>query len=360
MNSAHEKPESRDAIAAAAARWVLRRDRGLSAAEQDELSLWLAADPRHGAALAEHRWGWDEFDRLTGLQTSLGAVPDPDLLAPRRPGRARRGWLFVAAGSLAVAAAAVFLLATRPEPATPVATGAAVALAAPCERRTLDDGSVVDLNRGAVIEVAASATERRVRLVRGEANFIVAKDPARPFIVTAGGVEVRAVGTIFNVRLDPVAVEVVVTEGHVRVASPEIMTPAPAGSTNLPAKSGTTNEDPPVPLSLVAGQGTVVSLAPAAAPPQPVTLAPAQLAARLAWQPRLLDFTAAPLAEIVAEFNRHNPVQIVVADPALAARRLSATFRSDNLEGFVRLMESDFGMAAERRGSREIMLRRAK
>jgi len=90
------------------------------------------------------------------------------------------------------------------------------------------------------------------------------------------------------------------------------------------------------------------------------SLAEAELAARLAWQPRLLDFTDAPLAEIVTEFNRRNPAQLAVGDPALGAMRLSAAFRSDNVEGFVRLMESDFGMRAEWRSEREIVLRRAK
>jgi ferric-dicitrate binding protein FerR (iron transport regulator) len=52
-------------------------------------------------------------------------------------------------------------------------------------------------------------------------------------------------------------------------------------------------------------------------------------------------------------------VQLTVGDPVLGAVRLSATFRSDNVEGFVRLMESDFGMRAEWRGEREIVLRRA-
>lgn len=346
-----------DDIAAGAAQWVLRRDRGLTATEQDELSQWLAADPRHRAALAEHRWGWDELDRLAGLQTSLGAVPDPDLFAHRPAARARQRWWLAAGTVFAAAAAIAVMLALRAPHAVGEKTAMALS-AAPCERLVLADGSVVELNRGATAEVAFSPVERRVRLVRGEANFTVAKDPARPFIVSAGGVEVRAVGTVFNVRLDPAAVEVVVTEGHVRVATSEFVAPALAGPMNSPAKAGTTNKIISAPLSLRAGESTVVSLAPAASPPQPVTLAPAQLAARLAWQPRLLDFTDAPLADIVTEFNRRNAVQLTVAEPALAARRLSATFRSDNVEGFVRLMESDFGMAAEWRGGREIVLRR--
>jgi transmembrane sensor len=142
------------------------------------------------------------------------------------------------------------------------------------------------------------------------------------------------------VRLDGAGVEVVVAEGRVRIDPP----------------SGAIRPDAQV---LSVGQSAVVPLASVAAPPV-VTLTDAELAARLAWQPRLLDFTNAPLSEIVADFNRRNPVQLVVGEPALGALRLSAAFRSDNVEGFVRLMESDFGMRAEWRSEREIVLRRAK
>ncbi len=348
MNRPRPDPRSREEIATAAAQWVLRRDRGLTAAEQDEFSQWLAADPRHGEALAEHSWGWDELDRLTGLQTSLGAVPDPDLFAPTAKARAPRWWWLMGASSLVAAAAAVVVMIFSGErgrersDAKPVEVTAEVAaLAAPCERRTLEDGSVVELNRGAAVEVAFTATERRVTLVRGEANFTVAKDAARPFIVTAGGVAVRAVGTVFNVRLGGDAVEVVVAEGRVRVDSPS----RGAGDGGQ---------------LLSVGQSAAVPLVPAVVVAPVVTLTDAQLAARLAWQPRLLDFTNAPLSEIVADFNRRNPVRLVVGEPALGALRLSAAFRSDNVEGFVRLMESDFGMRAEWRSEREIVLRRAK
>ena len=215
------------------------------------------------------------------------------------------------------------------------------ALAAPCERQTLEDGSVVELNRGASIAVAFTAAERRVRLLQGEANFTVTKNPARPFIVNAGGVDVRAVGTVFNVRLDPTAVEVIVSEGVVKVDPPGAAT---AQKETLVAH----------------GQSTTIPLGPVATQPQVDTLSAAEVDARLAWRPQPLEFTATPLTEIVAEFNRRNPVQLVIADPALATFRLSALCRSDNVEGFVRLMESNFEMKAEWRGDREIVLRRAK
>ena len=360
MNPEPTKPRSREEIERTAAQWVLRRDRGLTATEQDELSQWLAADSRHGEALALQRWGWDELDRLAGLQTSLGAVPDPDLFAPRAKVRARRGWWIAATFSLAAAVVVALLITTRspqvaPEQATPL-VAVSTALAAPCERLTLEDGSVVELNRGAGVEVVYSATERRVRLVRGEANFTVAKNLVRPFVVNAGGVDVRAVGTVFNVRLAREAIEVVVSEGRVKLEnwSGGALVAGSASATRA------SHAQLAAEVLLSVGQSAVVSLGASAPGPQVNSLAETELAERLAWQPRLMDFTGEPLAKIVAEFNRHNPVQLAVADPELGALRLSAAFRSDNVEGFVRLMESDFGMRAEWRSEREIVLRRAK
>jgi len=324
-------------VAQAAAEWMMRHDRGLTAAEQDEFSLWLAADPRHPAAWAEHRWGWDELDRLAGLQTSVHAMPDPDLLAPKKA-RASQRWAWPLLAAAAAVAVGIFITSKPVAPGTPAAGVPVVRSLALIEQREMPDGTVIELNRGAIVTEHYTAGERRVRLERGEAHFKVAKDAARPFFVEAGGVAVRAVGTAFNVRLDPASVEVLVTEGKVSVAAPS----APGA-------------EPVIPL-MGMNERTVVSLAPAAPAPQVTVVPPAEIEARLAWQPRLLDFTDAPLAEIVAEFNRRNPVRLVLAAEALRTVRLSATFRSDNVEGFVRLMESDFGMKAEWRGGDEIVL----
>ena len=337
----------------AATEWTLRHDRGLTATEQDEFSVWLAADARHRTAWAEARWGWDEFDRLAGLQSSVHAVPDPDLLLPGHlaPARSRPLAPLVRFALPLLAAAVVvlaFILWTKPPAgvADPVRPSAPASIAL-IEQRELDDGSTLTLNRGAVVTEHFTPGERRMRLERGEAHFTVAKDASRPFIVEAGGVAVRAVGTAFNVRLDPSRVEVLVTEGKVQVDD------AVRGGSLLGA---IVDGQPPV---LGAGKSVSVALAPSAAP-QVVTVSEAEIAQQLAWQPRLLDFTDAALEDIVAAFNRHNPVHLTLGDDALRAMRLSATFRSDNVEGFVRLMESDFGLRAEWRDEQHIVLHRAK
>lgn len=335
-------PSSAELHEQQAANWVLRHDRGLSAAEQDEFSQWLSADERHRDAFALHRWGWEEMDRLAGIQTTVHALPDPDLLAPVRPSsRSKIIWL----GSLALAtAAAVVVMFLQSGKTNSSANINPPVFASRIEQRTLEDGSVVELNRGAEIAVHFTPGERRVELLKGEANFQVAKNKDRPFIVHAAGVDVRAVGTAFNVRLGEQSVEVLVTEGRVRVD--QRAAPSTGGNAVVGPELGV-------------GGRAEIPLGAAAATPVVETLDGTQLQERLAWQPRLMDFTDAPLADIVAEFNRRNPVRLVLEQPVVGELRLSAAFRSDNVEGFVRLMESDFDLRAEQRGN-DILLRRAR
>ena len=346
MSDATDNTQGDEAIAHVAAAWVLRQDRGLTAAEQDEFLQWLASDPRHAAQLARHRKNWRRLETLAQWRPEHSARPNPDLLAPP-PNRVRR---FAPMLALAAAAAlAAVLVWQKPAARQPLAQSVSgmVAQAAPVTQRTLEDGTVVELNKGAVLAVDFSASVRRVRLERGEAHFTVTKNPARPFIVSARGMDVVAVGTAFNVRLDRAVVEVLVTEGRVRVSE-------------MPAPTAGVADKPDVVPLLTAGQRAVVSLAPQPEAPQIATLTPGEIARVLSWQHRMLDFTAAPMAEVVAEFNRRNGVQLVIVDSELAAIRISATFRSDNIDGFVSLVEMGFGTRAERHGESEIWLRKAR
>jgi transmembrane sensor len=321
-----------------AADWLVRRDRGLGPVEQDEFFQWLAADPRHGEWFARHQRTWKEFNQLAQWRPEHSAEPNPDLLArPRR----RTRWL-VWTAPLAAAAAVVlgFLLRPAPPAGAPAAARGAAAAAG---SRVLDDGSTVDLRGDSAITVAFSAGERRVELLRGEAFFTVAKDAARPFIVHANGIDVRAVGTAFNVRVDRRSVEVLVTEGRVQVA------PLAAPSAPEPAAA---------PQVVAAGERAVVPITSTPEAPRVAALSADEIARELAWQPRLLDFDSTPLAEVVAAFNARNRTQLELGDATLAGMPIVASVRSDNVEGFVRLLEATTDIRGERRGD-TITLRRS-
>ncbi len=354
------EPDTPDARrrAQAAADWLARRDRGLTAAEQDVFLQWLATDPLNGEWYALHRRTVGDFGALAQWRPEHSEEPNPDLLAPPRR---RVPWF--APVILAAAAGIALAFGWR---ATPSTRENAPAVANELERRILADGSAVELNRGAVVTVAFTAAERRATLVRGEALFTVAKDSARPFVVRAGGVDVRAVGTAFSVRLDTATVEVLVTEGRVAVATPEIGGPGSevrdqrsedrGKGTAADAANPSSALRPPS-SEISAGQRATVSRT-GSTPPQIVAATPAETARLLAWHPHLLDFSSAPLEAAIAEFNRRNRVQFVLADSDLAAMPIVASIRSDNVEGFARFLANTPGVQVERRGDTEIVLRR--
>ena len=354
MNTPDPQFPLNDAIESAAAEWLVRHDRGLTPAQQDEFLSWLTASAAHRASFERHRRLWGDFNALAQWRPEHGTVPNPDLLARhRRPSP----WRWAAPALLAAAAVALLLVWSSANRAPNHATLAFEATT--YRQETLSDGSVLDLNRGAHVVVQFTAAERRVLLVQGEAQFAVAKNPARPFVVRAGGVEVRAVGTAFNVKLAGPNLEVLVTEGTVHVSQQTVVV-TPTSMAAGAAAGSAPSAAPVVLAALTAGQRTVIPVATVIAPPVVVPASVPEIARLLYWQPRLLDFESTPLAEVVETFNRRNPQRLVIGDEELRALTIVASIRSDNVESFVRLLEGTMGVRADRSSTGEIVLRRAR
>lgn len=319
-----------------AATWVVKHDTGFNAAEQDEFLHWLGADARHREWFARQKGSWTALDGLADWRPVHSAEPNPDLLA-RRSSRRRRLQVAMFA---AAACIAVYFTARRGDAPPP-------ARAAPLlERRVLADGSVAELSHGANAEVLFTKAQRRVNLLRGEARFDVQKDAARPFVVRAGELDVRAVGTSFNVRLSARTVEVVVTSGQVEVAAADAASAATPASVALPL--------------LGAGQRARLSRARPLAAPEITAVDEEEVRRLQAWQPQLLDFSSAPLRRVVEEFNRLNRRQVVLLDSDLGDVPIVASFRSDNLDGFLELLERTAEISVERRDDSVIALRRSR
>ena len=346
----HPHDASESEIEAQSAAWLARRDRGLSADEQDRFLHWLAADSRHGEWFARHQQTMRELGALVQWRPEHAAQPNPDLLAAA--GRAP-SWLRPMALAAAAAVALAIFLWQREGWRMPEENGRVADAPAPIEQLRLPDGSAVELNRGAVVSVEFSPTERLVRLVRGEAHFTVAKGQPMPFVVAAADVRLRAVGTAFNVSLRHATVEVLVTEGKVAVDKLGV-----DAAGRDPRREDLPAVRTPAPV-LEAGQSVAVPVHSARPIPAAMQVSPEEISRRLAWQPRMLEYTAAPLAEIVAELNRDNALKLVIADPALSQMPIGASLRSDNVEGLVRLLEASFSVEAERQRD-VIVLRRAK
>lgn len=345
----HEPPSSDSSLdrepaplERAALAWVVRCDRGLTRAEASEFGRWLGEDPRHREVFAEFGGTWAAMAGATAANASgapLAPLAGGAAEKGRRPSRSRVHWLWMPMAAAAAVAFAVF----RWEPG---ASGDA-RIATPVggqRQQTLADGSSIILNTGSSVVTAFAADERRVRLERGEAFFEVAKDAARPFVVEAAGVAVRAVGTAFNVRVRSDAVEVLVTEGRVRVA------PQPGASGRIADTMGATAE-------LDAGDRVVIRIPGAAPAAAPVVgrIAADEVQRALAWQSRRLEFSNTPLEEMVAEFNRYHRRPLRIADSSLAELQFGGSFRPEDRAGFVRMLQDNFGILAEESGDATVL-----
>lgn len=330
--------EPDDALKAEAARWLARRDRGFTAGESHRFDAWKGADPRRAAAVDWINGPWNSLDRLRALAPGADLGPDPDLLAPAPQGRRFRFPI------LAAAAAAMVVLGVglwHRKPAAP-AWEVSPSLSA-CRRIILPDGSVANLKGDSQIEPRFTPTERRIRLVRGEANFSVEKNPARPFLVSVGPVVVRSIGTVFDVAFQSDRVVVLVTEGKVGVAGQPAVPGGPSPSR----------------LSLVgAGQRALISAAGTPIIVQDVSTE--EINRLLAWQGKTLEFGEKSLEDVVAEFNRRNERKLVIGDPEIGRIQVGGNFQADNIDAFVRLLEAGFGVAAENRDGDAIVLRKAR
>jgi transmembrane sensor len=329
-----------------AADWLARRDSGKwTAADEAELEVWLKAATAHWAAYVRLRAAWQQAARLKAIGAGLkpGELPARDdqrflpffgneaalATAEQSAPQARQRRWRMAASFAAAVLLAVTLYAVTPRLlgvqtyATPVGGVAAI---------PLTDGSQVTLNTDSRIRVVMNKTGRQIRLEKGEAFFVVAKDPARPFVVQAGNERVVAVGTQFSVRRERRAVQVVVTEGRVRIepdgqrAAAQLGAGAVARATNLRVE--VQQRDVP------------------------------EAEEYLTWRSGFVTFKDVELTAAVAEFNRYTQRRIVIADPSIASIRIGGSFRLTNVDAFLRILRADFPIEVEEEADAIVLTRR--
>ncbi|MFJ4065578.1 FecR family protein [Pseudomonas sp. NPDC089996] len=306
-NPMSEAPDS-DELFAEATGWYYRLQADdVTPEEQAAFAAWMAT----GAAQAQ---AWDEVIRLLGaLQVPAARLRELQRQQWRRP--ARRKWRKVVQGAAAALLLGLligqtpFLDRWRADYATTTGKSRSVRLA---------DGSQLQLNSDTALQVELTEGERRVRLLRGEAWFDVARDPGRPFVVNAGDGWVRVVGTRFSVASAAGQTRVKVAQGKVEV--------------NAGRGEG---------IFLEPGQAVEYASGSLAA------LHPFDLASAFAWRQRQLVFSQQPLAQVVAELNRYWPGQTVLLGDDLRQRKVSGVFEIDKPDAVLKALSHTLGLRAE-------------
>jgi transmembrane sensor len=329
-------------IEATAARWLLKREAAAwTAGDQSELDSWLNESTLHRVAFIRLHAVWQQMARLKALGAGVpaGVIPsagywniggklgDVTAAGDLRRDRRWRYWHGLAAGLALSAMVAVYLFFIQIPDASRYSTPVGG-----LETITLQDGSRITLNTNTTLRVHLGSTARRIDLEAGEAYFVVASDPARPFAVFVTNKHITATGTEFSARRNANELQVIVTHGRVQLTA-----------------GGQSHEPTSLELGTVArtsGSDVLVHHA-----------SEGELDGLLSWRDGFIVFQGTSLNEAVAEFNRYHARKIVIADPSIGAIKISGRFRPANAEAFLWLLQHGFPVSVERRAD-HIVLRR--
>lgn len=227
---------------------------------------------------------------------------------------------------------------------------------------SLNDGSVITLNTNSEVHVDFGDASREITLIRGEVNFDVTKDKARPFVVYAGKGMVRAVGTAFNVNYSGGFVDVFVSEGTVEVFSgvsagnqTQGLTTSESASHSAGVKSNSGDikrVDPPGEVLLDAGEAAsykdhIVSKQ---------ALAKPNIEKKLAWQVGALIFEGETLEEALQEIARYTDRKLIIVDASIRGTRVGGRFKTEDIDSLLDSLASGLNLKAERGEGNSILL----
>lgn len=309
-----------------AADWFARlNQRRVTTDDVRAFSAWRR-DPANASAYASIEALWDASGDLSRSPRMAALAEDARTRADA--GRMRRGRLvgvlkpIGAVGAALVVAAGIGWVWLVQQP---VSYSTAIG-----EQRVvvLDDGSRVTLDTASRIRVRYTGDRRSVSLTEGQALFAVEGDPRRPFVVMAGGAEVTALGTRFDVRRMGDGARVILIEGRVAVRDAA----APEQS-----------------WSLTPGQQVVTTA------PRPI-VAEVNLPVATSWTTGRLIFEDTPVAVAVAEVNRYTRTPIDLRDDRIAANRVSGAFDAGDVDGFIAALTDLYPLAIRRGPNDRIVL----
>lgn len=351
--------------------WIIRldADEPLSAREKSKLTDWLARSPAHIEQLRSLNEFW-----ANAVLVELMPHHNASAVKREKPKTSfsfmRPVYAFSLALMLSIAGMAVWLQTPLNDKSTVAASRVTHTYQTMVgEQKTIDlaDGSTVLLNADSQLVVSLSKATRDIWLQKGEAHFDVAKDKARPFNVYATNGRVQAVGTAFSVDVADESLEVLVTEGRIKlgfiepeVANAELGTVFMDGSVANQAYSQKLEDV----AYMSAGEYiNVDSIADMATARVDVTrqlrhLSPSEISAKEAWKSGEIMFNGESLKEVVKQLKRYNTTDIVITDPSIAELTIGGRFKWNHLDSLMQNLELNFNLEVRKTDDGKLVISR--
>ncbi len=344
----NRKDQRSDSIATEAADWYARlRAPDVSELERVRFRAWLASDPAR-------RYEFEAVDSFWGGLSAIEGSPEVADVRASLPSSHRRGRSKPHRVAFAIAATLVLALTGAWLTWHEWSAGRYTTQGGQMRVVRLPDGSVVTLNAATEIKLRYSQGRRGVELMQGEANFKVAKDASRPFIVMAGAGQVEALGTMFDVYESTRKITVTLIEGTVAVTPNAKASPTNGGDKSITRaiQSGSAKTPDDSVIVLTAGEQLSYVTMPAAL----ASHLPSRGPEIVRWENRKLDFSNTPLLEAIAQANRYSPEQLVLEAPGLENARISGIFTVGRNDLFAEGLRTYFHLETVRTGEHTIIL----
>lgn len=256
---------------------------------------WLAASEENRQAYERAHRLWEGLAEVDGIEDLLTDRDNVRAL-PQRPALTRRLLLGGGLAAGLACAAAVGLLALQPPPAEEIML---VTARGEIKTFTLSDGSQITLGGASRVRGEFTGKTRDLKLAAGNAYFDIARDEDRPLTVDTGDVQVRVLGTRFDIKKRADKVSVSVDSGHVRVMAGNLIETR----------------------DLLAGDKIVSTAALRLG-----TVEGFDAEKELSWRSGRLSFVDAPLRDIVADMNQYSDRPVRLGPGAPADMRLTLSF----------------------------------
>jgi transmembrane sensor len=185
----------------------------------------------------------------------------------------------------------------------------------------LADRSTITLHRNSELQYPDlfASDSRLVRLQRGQAFFNITHDAGRPFVVEAGDVVIKVLGTEFNVQLQDTAMTIHVRDGRVLVTTPVDSVTLTTGFTGKVRAGRISVTNVPV--------GNLYSYA-----------------------TQRLVFDDAPLKQVIHDLEDSYPYTFELKSKSLENCRLTANFYKDDIDKIVNLVAETLNLTVAKNG----------
>ncbi len=295
-----------------------------------ELKTWLLDDPAHAEEFRRYRKSWSllqamQVEENTSIDEeweAMAAKTDADKPAVSRklfaPGRRTMMRAAAIALILIIPSLLYFWLYMHPGEDRLVAEQQVI-------ESILPDGTQVALNSGSTLEYPSRfrGKERKVSL-EGEAFFEVTHNAQKAFVIDAGELKVRVLGTSFyvNTASRENTMEVVLMSGSVKLEyQGKEMLLEPGEKAVVLRQHGEivkqANKDPNL----------------------------------LAWKTRILRFNNTPLSEIIGVLQKVYHKDIRAVNPEILNCRITATFEGESLQEVLTVLQSTIDMQVRPNGN---------